>query len=78
MSNTLAAYFRNLLPVNPTRKQLKVLRAKLRRAGVTNLNAARRNPPYAVDFASDARTDRKADAGTIVAQVAAIVAKVAA
>lgn len=56
-----------------TRNQLKVARARLRRHGVTNLNNARRNTRYHVAPALDAQTDSRADDGTVVAQVAAMV-----
>lgn len=55
---------------NLSRNQLKVARARMRRHGVTNLNNARRNPPYHVNPTIDRRTDRRAEIGTVVAQVA--------
>lgn len=55
-----------------SRNQLKVARARLRRAGVTNLNRARRNTRYYVAPVADARVDVRADDGTVVAQVAAM------
>jgi len=70
---TLADIIRAYHGANLSRNELKVLRAKLRRAGVTNLNHARRNSPYTVNPSIDARTDKRAVEGTIVAQVAATV-----
>ena len=67
LADTLRAYHGKL-----SRKELKVLRAKLRRAGVTNLNNAKRNAPYALNPSTDKRLDRRAASGTIVAQVAAM------
>lgn len=55
-----------------SRKEMKVLRAKLRRAGVTNLNKDARGP-YTVNPSLDLVTDVRAADGTIVAQVAALV-----
>lgn len=75
--STLADLLRQYATSNLSRKQLKVLRAKLRRAGVTNLNNARRNSPYTINPAIDAQTDWRAADGTIVAQVAAAVVGVA-
>ena len=69
LADILRAYHGNL-----SRKQLKVMRAKLRRAGVTNLNNATRNAPYHVNPSLDRRTDVRAEPGTIVAQVAWLVA----
>ena len=54
-----------------TRNQLKVARARLRRAGVTNLRNDIKGP-YTINPVSDAITDARADMGTIVAQVAAL------
>lgn len=68
LANIVRAYHGNL-----SRNQLKVARARLRRAGVTNLNKARRNTPYHVAPAADLQTDERADDGTVVAQVAATV-----
>lgn len=65
LANLVRAYHGAL-----TRNQLKVARARLRRAGVTNLNRARRNAPYHVNPTADVRTDRRAESGTLVAQVA--------
>jgi len=74
MTTTLADILRNVSTSNPTRKQLKVLRAKLRRMGVSNLNRARRNGPYRVDVSTETRSDKRAEGGAIV--VAAAVAAV--
>lgn len=68
--HTLADILRAYHGATLSRNELKVLRAKLRRAGVTNLNNARRNAPYHVDETVDVRTDTRAEEGTIVAQVA--------
>lgn len=72
MTATLADILRTLRPTL-SRKQLKVARAKLRRAGVSNLNHAKRNAPYKVDVTTDMRSDKRAEGGAIVVQVAAIV-----
>lgn len=74
---TLADIIRAFHGTNLSRNELKVLRAKLRRAGVTNLNHARHNTAYTVNPSIDAATDFRAEIGTIVAQVAATVKKVA-
>lgn len=71
---TLAEIFRAANP-NVTRKQLKVMRAKLRRAGLTYLDKATR-APYEIDSQSDARTKRTATQA-IVTQAAAIIARAA-
>lgn len=68
LANLVRAYHGAL-----SRNQLKVARARLRRAGVTNLNNARRNSPYHVAPALDAQVDPRADDGTIVAQVVSTV-----
>lgn len=65
LATLVRAYHGNL-----SRNQLKVARARLRRAGVTNLNRARRNSPYHVCPTLDARVDARAEDGTLVAQVA--------
>lgn len=70
MTTTLADIIRTYNQGDLTRNQLKVARARLRRAGVTNLRADIRGP-YTVNPTSDAITDARADMGTIVAQVAA-------
>lgn len=57
-----------------TRQDLKVARAALRRAGVTNLNHARRNAPYRVAPDAGRVTDARALAGCVVAAVAAEIA----
>jgi hypothetical protein len=72
MSTTLANLIRSIHG-NLSRKELKVLRAKLRRAGVTNLNHARRNAPYAVDASTVEKSDARAEGGAIVVQVVAMV-----
>lgn len=74
---TLASILRAYHSANLSRNELKVLRAKLRRAGVTNLNGARHNTAYTVNPTIDAATDYRAEIGTIVAQVAAMTKKVA-
>lgn len=74
---TLAAILRAYHGVKLSRNELKVLRAKLRRAGVTNLNHARHNSPYTVNPSLDSQTDYRAEDGTIVAQVAALTRKIA-
>lgn len=70
---TLADILRAYHSAHLTRNELKVLRARLRRMGVTNLNHARRNSPYHVNPSVDKRTDVRAAEGTVVAQVAAMV-----
>lgn len=74
MTTTLADILRSAAPSSPSRKQLKVMRAKLRRMGVTNLNHAKRNAPYAVDVTTDARSDKRAEGGAIVVAAAFIAA----
>lgn len=69
LANLVRAYH----GANLTRNQLKVARARLRRAGVTNLNRARRNTRYHVAPTLDVQTDARADEGTVVAQVVAMV-----
>lgn len=69
---TLADILRAYHGTNLSRNELKVLRAKLRRAGVTNLNNARRNSAYTVNPSLDVQTDYRAEEGTIVAQVCAM------
>lgn len=59
-----------------TRKQLKVARARLRRAGVTRLHKDVKGP-YTVNATRDIVTDTRADEGTVVAQVAAMTRKTA-
>lgn len=72
MTTTLANIIRSYNQTgNMTRNQLKVARARLRRAGVTNLRADIKGP-YTINPVSDAITDARADMGTIVAQVAAL------
>lgn len=72
MSNTMnladiiRAYHGNL-----SRKQLKVARARLRRAGVTGYTTEITGP-YTVSVVADTSTDARADYGTVVAQVAAM------
>jgi hypothetical protein len=73
MTTTLANILRTVSPTSLSRKQLKVKRAQLRRAGVTNLNGARRNSPYAVDTSTETRSDKRAQGGAIVVAVAALV-----
>lgn len=71
MTTTLADIIRSYnTTADMTRNQLKVARARLRRAGVTNLNKDIKGP-YTVNPASDCVTDARADLGTIVAQVIA-------
>lgn len=71
MTTTLANIIRTYSNTGTmTRNQLKVARARLRRAGVTNLRADITGP-YTVNPTSDNVTDARADMGTIVAQVAA-------
>ena len=70
MTTTLANIIRSYNTTDMTRNQLKVARARLRRAGVTNLNKDIKGP-YTVNPSSDNVTDARADIGTIVAQVAA-------
>lgn len=67
---TLADILRAYHSATLTRNQLKVLRAKLRRAGVTNLNGARHNTAYTVNPSIDVATDYRAEIGTVVAQIA--------
>lgn len=68
---TLADIIRNLHG-DLSRKQLKIMRAKLRRMGVTNLNNARRNAPYAVDASTVEQSDLRAEGGAIVVAAAYI------
>ena len=75
---TLANLVRAYHGADLTRNQLKVARARLRRAGVTNLNRARRNAPYSVCPTVDLHTDPRAEEGTVVAQVAALSRRLAA
>lgn len=70
MTTTLANIIRSYNQSDMTRNQLKVARARLRRAGVTNLRKDIVGP-YTVNPVSDNVTDARADMGTIVAQVAA-------
>lgn len=74
MTTTLADIIRTYRQTDMTRNQLKVARARLRRAGVTNLRQDITGP-YTVNPTSDAITDARADMGTIVAQVAADAAR---
>lgn len=68
---TLADILRTLAVRNLSRQELKVQRARLRRKGLTNLNHARRNAPYAVAPHLDVVSDRRAEPGVdIVADVA--------
>lgn len=66
----LADILRSFYP-RATRKELKVLRAKLRRAGVTRLHKDFRGP-YTVNVGDDVQADTRADIGTIVVQVASM------
>lgn len=70
MTTTLADIIRSYNTTDMTRNQLKVARARLRRAGVTNLRKDIKGP-YTVNPVSDCVTDARADIGTIVAQIAA-------
>ena len=57
-----------------TRNQLKTIRARLRRMGLTN-QSGRASGPYTVNPTLDVRTDVRAEAGTVlVAAVAEVVA----
>jgi len=67
LADLIRAYHGNL-----SRNQLKIARARLRRAGVTRLHKAVRGP-YTIAPAQDVVTDTRADLGTVVAQVAGIV-----
>lgn len=67
---TLAQMLRTFKPL-ATRQELKVARAALRRAGVTNLNRSRRNAPYRVAPGAGRVTDARALAGCVVASLAA-------
>lgn len=69
MSN-LADLARSLVSPTLTRNQLKVIRARLRRAGLTNLSHEA-SGEYTVNVSLDVSTDVRATAGTIL--VAAIV-----
>lgn len=73
LANLLRAYH----GADLTRMQLKVLRARLRRAGVTRLHKNVRGP-YVVAPTSDAVLDTRADDGTVVAQVASMARHLAA
>lgn len=68
----LADIIRSFRP-NMTRKQLKVARAKLRRAGVTRLHKDTRGA-YTIAVGADVVADTRADIGTIVVQVASMIA----
>lgn len=70
--STLADLIRTAAQKNLTRNQLKVLRAKLRRAGVTCLNKDARGP-YTINPDLEAPTDVRAEYGLIVAQTANLV-----
>lgn len=71
MTTTLADIIRSYnTTADMTRNQLKVARARLRRAGVTNLNKDIKGP-YTINPVADTVTDARADLGTIVAQVIA-------
>lgn len=70
--STLADLIRTAAQSNLTRNQLKVLRAKLRRAGVTNLNKDARGP-YTINPDVEGHTDVRAEYGIIVAQTATLV-----
>lgn len=63
--STLADIARTVIASNLTRNQLKVVRARLRRANLTNLSG-RANGPYTVHTALDVPTDVRADAGTVI------------
>lgn len=69
MSHTLADILRTAAGRNMTRNELKVARAKLRRAGVTCLNKERTGA-YTVDTSQDFATDVRAVEGTVIAQAA--------
>ena len=74
---TLADLIRAYHGATLTRNQLKVARARLRRNGVTNLNRARHNTAYAVSPVVDAAIDPRAEEGTVLAQVVAMVRRTA-
>lgn len=69
-TQSLADIIRSYRGASMTRNQLKVARARLRAAGVTNLGTGRGR--YTVNPTSDLQTDRRAEIGTVVAQVAAM------
>lgn len=71
MTMNLAEIARTLRP-SLTRKELKVVRAKMRRAGVAGLSKTVRGP-YTVNTSADVASDARAEQGTIVAQVAAMI-----
>lgn len=66
--STLADLARNLISSKLTRNQLKVVRARLRRMGLTHLNAER--GPYAISHASDEMTARTVEPVAIVQAIA--------
>jgi hypothetical protein len=65
LANLIRAYHGKM-----SRNELKVARAKLRRAGVTCHHKSVKGP-YTLNPATDKRTDTRADEGTVVAQIAA-------
>ena len=71
LADLIRAYHGNL-----TRNELKIARARLRRAGVTRLHKTVKGP-YKVPYAADAVIDTRADIGTVVAEVAAHARRIA-
>lgn len=68
--STLANIARTVIASNLTRNELKVIRARLRRAGLTNLTKSHTGP-YTVNTSLDVATDARAVQGTILVQAIA-------